>query len=86
MSSMRTAPPSGLPFFCQAPSGPGQFTVPAAVLLSLPPSTTIGFPPFEFFTGTLFTGVYIINPFTASGLDHGYVGYSDNVISFVNYQ
>ncbi len=76
----------GASFFCQVPSGPGQFTVPAAVLLSLPPSTTIGFPPFEFFTGTLFTGVYIINPFTASGLDHGYVGYSDNVISFVNYQ
>ena len=76
----------GATFYCLVESNPGQFTIPSAVLLALPASSTIGFPPFQFSTGALFVGAYIFTEFTASGLDQGYAGYVENLTQFVNYQ
>jgi hypothetical protein len=66
-------------FYCTAPVNAGTFTVPASVLLSLPPTgSSSGFP----IPGSLSVGNYS-NPkqFTASGLDFGFVSfYNTNVV------
>ena len=70
-------------FTCQAPTPADTFTVSPAVLLSLPPSTTIG--------GFSISSLSVSNftkpvPFTATGLDAGWVEASvDNTIT-VTYQ
>jgi uncharacterized protein (TIGR03437 family) len=75
-------------FYCTAPVSAGTFTVPASVLLSLPPwgsvtesGVTIPIP------GTLVVGNYS-NPvqFTASGLDFGFVQYYNSSSNQVTYQ
>lgn len=82
-SSTSGANPVGATFTCTAPVAAGQFTVPAAVLLSLPASaSTSGIP-----SGALTVGTYT-NPksFTATGLDYGYSISASLNSALVSYQ
>jgi uncharacterized protein (TIGR03437 family) len=76
----------GAVFYCQAPAGPGQFTVPSAVLLALPVSSVIGAPGFSTTLGNLYVGAYFYTPFTATGLDQGYAGYTETFAKTVAFQ
>lgn len=70
-SSSATA--AGAGFTCTAPAGPGQFTVPAEVLLALPVSSNLNGSILSVATGSL--GISQMSapvPFTAAGLDLGY--------------
>ncbi len=71
-------------FSCQAPTAPGTFTVPAAVLLSLPPSLTIAG---IAIAGSLSVDNYT-NPvsFTAPNIDYAFVEASFNSSISVTYQ
>jgi hypothetical protein len=74
-------------FSCSAPVSAGQFTIPAAVLLQLPPSSSTSVGGVSIPTGSLAVGNYA-NPvkFTASGLDVGYVSAYVTNSNSVNYQ
>ena len=64
---------AGAGFTCTAPAGPGQFTVPAEVLLTLPASASLGNSLLTTVTGSL--GISQLGtpvPFTATGLDLGF--------------
>ena len=76
----------GASLYCLAPPGPGQFTIPSAVLLALPVSSVIGIAPFTFPGGSIFVGSYVVTSFTASGLDQGFVGYTDTSGKAVAFQ
>jgi uncharacterized protein (TIGR03437 family) len=70
-------------FTCLAPGSAQTFTVPAAVLLSLPASTSIaGFA----LPGSLSVASETYVPFTASGLTFGVFGYSNSTGQSVTYQ
>ena len=75
--------PVGAGFTCLAPASAGRFTVPAAVLLALPPVTGGGPTP-----GGFFTVSYSSNPvrFTATGLDAAYLIFANSTTKSVNYQ
>jgi uncharacterized protein (TIGR03437 family) len=75
----------GAYFYCLAPNT-GQFTIPSAVLLALPPSSTVGVSPFVFPLGSIYVGAYLFIPFTASGLDQGYAGYTETFGKSLSYQ
>lgn len=57
---------AGALFYCSAPLAPGQFTIPSAVLLSLP-ATPAGGSPLSYLSGTLI----IPGNFSATGVDLG---------------
>jgi uncharacterized protein (TIGR03437 family) len=65
-------------FTCQAPTSAGHFAVPASVLLSLPVTSSIS----SFTLGSLSVYNYVNPvPFTAPGLDYGFVsgGFGDSI-------
>ena len=69
----------GATFICFAQSSAGQFSVPSAVLLSLPPSSQqVG--------GSLFVGGESFNPITVPGVDYATAGYLDMSGKSVSYQ
>jgi uncharacterized protein (TIGR03437 family) len=71
----------GASFFCIAPVGPGSFTIPGAVTLSLPASAgvdSIGF----LELGSESTPA----PFTAQGLDYGFISAESSAGSSVTWQ
>jgi uncharacterized protein (TIGR03437 family) len=70
-------------FTCEAPTAAGTFTVPPAVMLSLPPSITV-----EGFSTSSLTVSNVTTPvtFTATGLDIGWVAASVENNITVNYQ
>ena len=73
----------GAVFLCTGSIAAGQFTVPPAVLLALPPSmATLGIP-----SGTLIVGASS-NPqkFTAPGLDFGYLSASSGFGALINFK
>ncbi len=74
-------------FVCTAPTSAGTFTIPSAVLLSLPPSYTISGGGITISTSTLsLSNVSAPVSFTATGLDYGYAAASvENTIN-VTYQ
>ncbi len=76
----------GATFVCLAPAAAGQFTVPAAVLLALPPSSSAGTGGVSVPTGFLFVGTSTTTPFTAPGLDQGFAVYSDSTGKGVTFQ
>jgi uncharacterized protein (TIGR03437 family) len=76
----------GTYFYCLVPPNPGRFTIPSAVLLALPVTTVTTIGTVSFPSGSIYVGSYVVNPFTASGLDQGYVGYTDTFAKLVAYQ
>lgn len=71
----------GAGFFCAAPAGAGTFTIPAAVLQSLPQSQlTQGIP-----LGFLTVGGYVTGTFSAADLDVRTIVYADSSVVTVNY-
>ena len=66
-------------FVCLAPGAAGRFTVPAAVLLLLPPSSQQGSAGFTIPTGFLSVASYTVNAINPvpSGLDQAFSGYTD---------
>jgi hypothetical protein len=75
-------------FTCTAPDSAGQFTIPSAVLLSLPASSagSIGTSS-SFSIGSLGVGaVSALTPFTATGIDFGYLSASYFSNQTVTYQ
>jgi hypothetical protein len=74
-------PPINAFFSCAAPVAPGQFTIPAAVLLALPPTPT-DVHPFP----TLSVGNVTGGPFTGPGLDLGIVTATVNSVILVTYR
>ncbi len=77
----------GAGFFCTAKVSAGQFTVPPVVLLSLPPSTSIGLSGYSFTLGALSVGALAQwTTFKASGLDLGYISSEDINSLTVPYQ
>ena len=69
-------------FLCFERTSAGQFTIPSAVLLALPPSaTTAGIP-----TGVLSVGTFNLGTFTAPGLDYGVTTFLAAVGKLVGYQ
>lgn len=73
----------GAGFICFAKSSDNQFTVPAQVLLALPASATVSGVP----TGSLLVGTYgAPKSFTASGLDAGYLIYTNLNLKTLNYK
>lgn len=76
----------GAYFYCLVPPNPGQFTIPSAVLLALPVTTVTTIGGFSFPAGSIYVGSYVVNSFTASGLDQGYVGYTDTFGKAVAFQ
>ena len=77
----------GAIFICTAPTSAGQFTVPAPVLLSLPPSSMIAGLPFQIATDSLSIASNT-NPvrFNATGLDYATASSSVSVGKNVTYQ
>ncbi|MES1262161.1 MAG: hypothetical protein ABUS49_10530, partial [Acidobacteriota bacterium] len=73
----------GAYFSCTAKASDGQFTIPAAVLLSLPVSQTVAGVP----TGSMLVGT-VTNPkaFTARGLDLGVALATVDALKTLNYQ
>ncbi|MCU1259888.1 MAG: hypothetical protein JWO80_2773 [Bryobacterales bacterium] len=73
----------GAEFVCIQQASAGSFTIPAPVLLSLPPSTTIttGIP-----SGFLGVGYFVGQVFTAAGLDQATVSASGFSLQTVTYQ
>jgi uncharacterized protein (TIGR03437 family) len=75
----------GAIFVCTAKVSDAQFNIPAAVLLSLPSSTSevggISVP-----TGSLSVGSGTLGSFTATGIDYGIVSSSVSTSKSVNYQ
>jgi uncharacterized protein (TIGR03437 family) len=77
-----TSTAAGAGFNCTAPAGPGQFTVPAKILLALPASANLGSSLLPVATGSL--GVSQLGaslPFTAKGLD---IGFATTEVTFSN--
>ncbi len=75
----------GAGFVCLSPASAGRFTVPAAVLQSLPITGTASTEDVPF--GQLVVaGVSRTGSFTATGLDAGYISYESSVIKSVRYQ
>jgi hypothetical protein len=73
----------GATFNCTAKAGDGQFTIPPAVLLSLPVSLTVSGVP----TGTLLVGAATTpKTFTARGLDLGVSLATVDAVKTLNYQ
>ena len=73
----------GAGFSCYANVADGQFTIPANVLLALPPSVSVSGVP----TGALLVGSTTTpKPFTAVGLDIGYILSSSNSLKNLNYK
>jgi uncharacterized protein (TIGR03437 family) len=74
-------------FECTAQDSAGQFTIPAAVLLSMPASSTGSITSGSFSLGTLgVSAVSAAKPFTATGLDFGYLVASSGTGQSVTYQ
>lgn len=74
-------------FSCQAPTSAGTFTVPASVLVSLPPSFTISEGGITISTSTLsLSNLSVPVTFTATGLDLGLVETSVTDTISTNYQ
>jgi hypothetical protein len=75
-------------FSCHAPDSAGKFTVPAAVLLTLPSSTAISIAPgISIDAGSLSLGTSSLPvQFSASGIDFGYAGSSVTSSITVAYQ
>jgi uncharacterized protein (TIGR03437 family) len=73
----------GATFFCTAPASAGRFTVPALVMLSLPPSAVVSGIP----TGNLLLsgGPPFVN-FTAPGIDYGYLNFQAGTSKTVTFQ
>jgi hypothetical protein len=90
ISGSSTAPRSatqpedaGYTFSCNAPGAAGRFTVPAEVLLLLPPSVVQDGTP----TGTLsVTMLGEITRFNATGIDYGEFTFTSNISRVVRYQ
>ncbi len=82
-SSSGTTSGVGAIFICTAPASAQTFTIPAAVLLSLPPSAAIAGIP----AGFLSLGSYT-NPqmFSATGINYGYAVSGSSSQSLVAYQ
>lgn len=76
----------GAVFTCTAPASLGQFTVPAAVLLALPVSSTESSGGISIPTGFLLVGSQTTSSFTASGIDQGFAIYSDSTGKGVGFQ
>lgn len=73
----------GASFTCFAKVGDKQFTIPAQVLLALPPSAVVSGVP----TGALFVGTNTVpKPFTATGLDVGYLIGTTYSLKTLNYR
>jgi uncharacterized protein (TIGR03437 family) len=73
----------GASFNCTAKASDGQFTIPPAVLLSLPVSATVSGVPL----GSLLLGTATaVKPFTASGLDMGYAFATVDALKTLNCQ
>ncbi|MDA1236817.1 MAG: hypothetical protein O3A53_18710 [Acidobacteria bacterium] len=71
----------GAGFFCAASAAAGSFTIPAAVLQSLPQSQlTQGFP-----LGFLTVGGYVTDTFNSADLDVRTIVYADSSVVTVNY-
>ena len=78
-----TINPVGATYGCYANANAGTFTIPAQVLLALPVSGTVQNLP----TGSMLVGTYSpLKPFTAPGLDVGYVLYQNLTATVVNYR
>ena len=73
-------------FICSAPATAGQFTVPAAVLLALPVSSTQSVGGVSIPSGFLFVGSSTTSSFTASGIDQGFASYTDSTGKLVGFQ
>jgi uncharacterized protein (TIGR03437 family) len=75
-------------FTCTAPVSAGKFTIPAPVLLSLPPSTVITpIPGVSIDAGSLSVGTSSLPvKFTAEGLDYGFAGTSVTSSKTLGYQ
>ena len=75
-------------FTCHAPDSAGQFTIPAPVLLSLPPSSVISpVPGVSIDVGSLSLGASSLPvTFTAEGLDYGFAGSSVTTAKTLAYQ
>jgi uncharacterized protein (TIGR03437 family) len=73
----------GASFNCTAKASDGQFTIPPAVLLAMPPSVVVS----GVSTGSLLVGTNTTpKSFTASGLDMGYAVATVDVLKTLNYQ
>ena len=81
-----TTAPFGGTFICFANASAGQFSVPAAVLLSLPVSNTISGGGVSIPTGSLEVGTFSLSNFTAPGIDLGVTVYLDVTGKSVGYQ
>jgi hypothetical protein len=81
-----TTPEVGAMFICMEQAAKGTFTIPAAILASMPASTTTDGMP----TGMLMVGNMPKfddgHKFTATGLDAGYIYYSTLNAKNVNYK
>jgi hypothetical protein len=75
-------------FSCHAPDSAGQFTIPAPVLLSLPPSSVISpVAGVSIDAGSLSLGTSSLPvTFTAEGLDYGFAGSSVTTAKTLAYQ
>jgi hypothetical protein len=83
LSATGTTSGSIAEFICIAPVAAQSFTIPAAVLLSLPPSASIDGIPF----GSLSVGIYTNPvPFTAQGLNYAFITAGSSSSASVNYQ
>jgi hypothetical protein len=83
-SSGGTAATSGgAGFTCYGNAADGKFTIPATVLLALPPSVTVSGVP----TGALLVGSTTTpQAFSAVGIDVGYIVGSSNTLKNLNYK
>jgi uncharacterized protein (TIGR03437 family) len=82
-STLGTTDAIGAYFQCYANASAGTFTIPAQVLLALPVSATVSGVP----TGSLAVGQYSTpKAFSASGLDYGYLVYTNLSLKTLNYK
>jgi hypothetical protein len=82
-STTGTTDSIGASFQCYANAAAGTFTVPAQVLLALPVSATVSGVP----TGSLAVGQYgTPKAFSASGIDYGYLIYTNLNVKTLNYK
>ena len=73
----------GATFTCYAKSGDGSFTIPAQVLLAVPPSVIVQ----TVSTGSLAVGIFSApKTFTATGLDIGYLFNTNLTLKNLNYR
>ncbi len=73
---------AGYYFSCTVPSAPGRYTVPAQVLMTLPPSVVVD----GVSTGGLTVGTFSVpERFNATGIDYGEFSFTHTIARSVNY-